>query len=139
MVHKSSILPGISQFLDSTVLSHYPPTAMKRIVAAGAIALFLKQNNNVVDTLLNHPLIGSLGVTTSDGMVNIDTIRDTFKPEISKAGFMRINFPMLGDVDFTVDDLDTLYNVITAIDRANSQTSVQAPTSSPNIGGLIGN
>ena len=40
MVHKTSIIPGLSQFLDNTVLSHYPPTSIKRIVAAGAIALY---------------------------------------------------------------------------------------------------
>jgi hypothetical protein len=134
MVHKSSVIPGLSQFLDSTVLSQYPPTSMKRIVAAGALALFLKQNSNVVDTILNNPMVSGLGVTNSSGMINLDLLRETFKSEIAKAGFMRINFPMLGDVDFTTEDLDALYNAIVSIDKTSYPSTASA---TPATGGLV--
>ena len=112
MVHKASIIPALSEFLDNAVLAQYPPTAMKRIVAAGAIALFLNQNSNMVDNIINNPLIAGLGVSTSDGLIDIDTLYDIYKKEIAKAGYMRVNFPLLGDVDFTVDDLTSLYNIL---------------------------
>jgi hypothetical protein len=134
MVHKSSIIPGLSQFLDTSVLSHYPPTSMKRIIAAGAIALYLQQNANIVDTLLNNELIKSLGVTTPDGMVNIDVLRNVYRNEISKAGFMRITFPILDNVDFTVDDVDTLYNIIMTIDNNQSAAPAQLPCAVNGVG-----
>jgi hypothetical protein len=34
MVHKTYILPGVSDFVDTAVLAQYPPTSIKRIVAA---------------------------------------------------------------------------------------------------------
>jgi hypothetical protein len=131
MVHKASIIPGLSQFLDETVLSHYPPTSMKRILAAGALALYLKQNTNIVDTILNNPLFASLKLSTPDGLINLEAVRDIYKSEIHKAGYMRVTFPMLGDVDFTADDLDRLYAIIMSIE---GQLSNQTPQM---YGGLI--
>ena len=134
MVHKSSIIPGLSNFIDKTVLSHYPPTSLKRIVAAGAIAIYLKQNSTIVDSILNNPLISTLGVTDDKGMVDLDSLRDAYKPEIEKAGFLRVHFPMLGDVDFVSADVDTLYNCITSIDPT---TSVVNSPSKPIANGVF--
>jgi hypothetical protein len=114
MIHKSYVIPGLSNFLDTAVLSHYAPTSIKRIVAAGAIALYLKQNNNIVDTIINNPMFEGLGVSNKDGMIDLDILRDVYKNEVNKAGYLRIHFPILGDVDFTSDDIDTLYKCITS-------------------------
>lgn len=122
MVHKSSILPGLSKFIDTTVLSQYPPTSLKRIIAAGVIAIYLKQNSSVIDNVVNNPLIGGLHVATPDGLINLDMIRDVYKAEIQKAGYMRIDIPMLGSVDFTPEDVDTLYRSIMAIESAIPNT-----------------
>lgn len=120
MVHKSSLIPGISKFIDENVLAHYPVTSMKRILMAGAVSLYLKQNEAIVDTLTSSPLIAGLGVTKDNGMLDLEPIRDTLKNEINKAGFMRISIPMVGDIDFTTEDVDALYRFIV---DANSQTS----------------
>lgn len=125
MVHKTDIIPGLSKFIDTTVLSHYAPTSMKRIVAAGALALYLQQNSGIVDMVISNPLFSGLGVATEDGLVNIELIRDVLKNEIKKVGFMRIRFPILGDVDFNADDMDTLYSSIVSI--SNPPTPITPP------------
>lgn len=125
MVHKTDIIPGLSKFIDITVLSHYAPTSMKRIVAAGALALYLQQNSGIVDMVISNPLFSGLGVATEDGLVNIELIRDVLKNEIKKVGFMRIRFPILGDVDFNADDIDTLYSTIVSI--SNPPTPITPP------------
>ena len=127
MVHKSSIIPGLSKFLDSAVLSQYPPTSLKRILAAGGMALYLQHNEHVVDNILNHPMISTLGVS-NNGMIDIDTLRDVLKTQVSKVGYMRVHIPILGDTDFTTEDIDSLYKAI---------ISIESPTSSitPNYGG----
>lgn len=112
MVHKSRIIPGVSQFIDNNILSHYPPTSMKRIICAGGVALYLNQGEALVDSILSHPMISGLGVVTPDGMVNVELLRDVLKKEISKAGYMRVTLPLMGDVDFTPEDVDILYGYI---------------------------
>jgi hypothetical protein len=112
MVHKSSVVPGLSRFIDESVLSHYPPTSMKRILMAGAVSLYLKQNEGLVDTLTSNPLFTALGVVDSSGMIDLDKIRDVLKTEIKKAGFVRLTVPFAGDIDFTLDDVDLLYRMI---------------------------
>jgi hypothetical protein len=118
MVHKTSIIPGLTKFIDNVILSHYSPTSMKRILAAGGISLYLKNNQSMIDDLANNPLVSGLGIVTEDGRVDLDAMRDVIKTEINKAGFMRVNVPIIGDVDFTSDDIDSLYRYI-----VNSDTS----------------
>jgi hypothetical protein len=121
MVHKSSFIPGLSRFIDESVLSHYPANSMKRILMAGAVSLYLKQNENIVDTLASNPLFSSLGVMRTDGNVNIESLRDALKSEISKAGYMRLSIPFIGNIDFTPEDVDTLYKFIVEADSNSSK------------------
>jgi hypothetical protein len=136
MVHKTNIIPGLSRFIDEAILAQYPPTSMKRILAAGGVSLYLKHNEGVVDSLLSNPLIASLGVVTPDGMVNIETLRDVYRAEISKAGYMRISFPIIGDIDFTPDDIDTLYKYIVNTNTPQVSSSLPTPTTVPHNGGI---
>jgi hypothetical protein len=124
MVHKSSIVPGISKFIDENVLAHYPATSMKRIMMAGAVSLYLKQNGGLVDTISSNPLFSSLGVVHDNGMIELEPLRDALKYEINKAGFMRLNIPLVGAIDFTPEDADALYKYII---EANT-TQVQSPS-----------
>jgi hypothetical protein len=126
-VHKSSLIPGISKFIDQNILSHYPPTSMKRVLMAGAVSLYLKQSEGMVDLLSSNPLFTSLGVASSEGMIDIDVVRDTLKQEISRAGFMRITVPFIGDIDFTPADVDTLHKLIAESDRTNHDQFISQP------------
>lgn len=124
VVHKSSLIPGFSRFIDENILAHYPATSMKRILMAGAVSLYLKQGEGLVDTMLSNPLITTLGVVRPDGMIDLENIRDAVKQEINKAGFMRASIPMVGDVDFTADDVDALYRfIVEANTQANTLTN----------------
>jgi hypothetical protein len=136
MIHKSSFIPGLSKFIDESILSHYPATSMKRILMAGGVSLYLKQNEGVVDSLLNNPLIKSLGVVKSDGSVDIEPLRDALKGEIKKAGFMRLSLPVIGDIDFTTEDVDTLYRLIIEADSTQTKPSFNASQTNMNNGGV---
>lgn len=124
MVHKTSIIPGLSRFIDESILVHYPPTSMKRILMASGISLYLKGNEGMIDSLISNPLFGALGVTSDDGMIDLERLRDTLKSEISKAGYMRMSFPVVGDIDFTPDDVDALYNYICQQEKELHQPKV---------------
>lgn len=138
MVHKSSLIPGISKFIDDNVLAHYPPTSMKRLLMAGAVSLYLKQNEGLVDALASNPLAAGLGIFSDDGLVDIDAVRNTLKTEINKAGFMRLNIPMVGSIDFTPEDVDTLYNDIVQSNAAiMSANPTQSITSNTQPGGVF--
>ena len=85
---------------------------------AGGISLYLKRNSDMIDQLLANPMFSGLGVSTPDGMIDVECLRDVLKEEIRKVGFMRITFPIVGDVDFTTDDVDTLYKYLTQIETS---------------------
>lgn len=133
MIHRSSIIPGFSKFIDENILAHYPATSMKRILMAGAISLYLKQGESLVDTLISNPLVTNLGIVKQDGMIDIDTVKETLKNEINKAGFMRVSVPMVGDIDFTPEDADALYKFILEANTMSTQSPI-AQTSVSNGG-----
>lgn len=124
MIHRSSIIPGFSKFIDENILAHYPATSMKRILMAGAISLYLKQGESLVDTLISNPLVTNLGIVKQDGMIDIDTVKETLKNEINKAGFMRVSVPMIGDIDFTPEDADALYKSILEANTMSTQSPI---------------
>jgi hypothetical protein len=137
MVHKSSVLPGLSKFIDESVLSHYPATSMKRILMAGAVSLYLKKNEGIVDTLTSNPLFSGIGVVHDNGMVELEPLRDTLKSEINKVGFMRLTLPMVGDIDFTTEDVDSLYKyIMEANTQATTTYTTPTPASVINNGGV---
>lgn len=137
MVHKSSLIPGLSKFIDESVLAHYAPTSMKRIVMAGAVSLYLKQNEGLVDSLTNSSLFTGLGVVNNNGMIDLDPIRDTLKTEIQKVGFMRLTIPLVGDIDFTTEDVDALYRYIVEANTQAVNNSITPPQISlVNNGGI---
>lgn len=129
MVHKSSLIPGLSKFIDENVLAHYPATSIKRIVMAGAVSLYLKKNEGLLETWIHNPLFTGLGIMHENGMVDIDCVRDTLKSEINKAGFMRVSIPFIGDIDFTADDADALHKYI--VESYTTATKLTIPSPQP--------
>jgi hypothetical protein len=137
MVHKSSLIPGLSKFIDENVLAHYPATSMKRILMAGGVSLYLKQNEGAVDTLTSNPLFKATGIVHDNGMIDIDSVKDALKREVAKAGFMRASFPMVGDIDFTTEDIDALYRfILEANTQTNSAMTTPALSTTNNVIGV---
>jgi hypothetical protein len=126
MVQRCSLIPGISKFIDENVLAQYPASSMKRILMAGAVSLYLKQNEGVVESMISNPLFTGLGVVKEGGLIDIEPVRDVLKAEINKAGFMRVSIPIIGDIDFTTEDVDALYK---SIIEANTQITKPLTTS----------
>lgn len=124
MVHKSSLIPGLSKFIDENILAQYSPNSMKRIMMAGAISLYLKQGESMVDTLTSNPLFTGLGVVHEGNMIDIDVLRDTLKAEVNKAGFVRLNIPFIGAIDFTSDDITALHKFIVEANTTQSHQSL---------------
>jgi hypothetical protein len=99
---------------------------------AGAVSIYLKKNEGIVDTIMNNPLISGLGVVKNDGMVDIELLRDALKGEINKAGFMRLTLPIIGDIDFTPDDVDTLYKFVVEAD-STTRPQIATPQAQTNM------
>ena len=134
MVQRCSLIPGISKFIDENVLAQYPVNSMKRILMAGAVSLYLKQNEGIVESMISNPLFTGLGVVKDDGLIDLDPVKDVLKSEINKAGFMRISIPVIGDIDFTPEDVDALYKSI-----VEANTQLTQPRTIPNQLPVINN
>lgn len=137
MVRKSSLIPGFSKFMDEAVLKQYSPNSPKRILAAGSLTLMLKYGEKLIDSVISSPLFMGMNVVGSDGMIDLEILRDVLKSEINKVGFMRVAFPIIGNVDFTPEDVDTLYNYIIEANTGKLSTPLPQQTTVMNNGGTI--
>jgi hypothetical protein len=136
MVHKSSLIPGLSKFIDENILAHYPPTSMKRILMAGAVSLYLKKGSTIIDSLMSNPIFTTLGVVDSNGMIDVETMREVLKQEVSKAGCIKLNIPFVGEIDFTSDDVESLYRLIKSAESDTTSNSIQNTQNSLINGGV---
>lgn len=112
MVHASSVIPGLSNFLDSVVLSQFPPTSPKRIISAGLLSLALKNADSFLEALMQSPMIKALGVVKENNLIDIDALKMVLREQISKVGVMRVTIPFIGNIDFTTEDVESLYRYI---------------------------
>ena len=92
----SEFVSKVSGLRKWAVAIALPPIAMK----AGSIAMD------------NKDMLVRAGYMTEDGMVDIDTIASKAKEVARTTGSVTENLPMLGDVTFTIDDIEALRNCI---------------------------
>lgn len=128
MVQRSSLIPGISKFIDENVLAQYPANSMKRILMAGAVSLYLKQNERAIESLISSPAFTGFGVVREGNLIDLDPVRDVLRSEINKAGFMRVSIPFVGNIDFTPEDVDAVYKAI-----VEANTNLAVPSANSNL------
>ena len=80
----------------------------KWVIGIGAGA-YLAQLDGVVNN--NKEMLEKLGVLLPDGTIDIDTAYRLIKDQAIKQGKVTQNIPMIGDVIFSVDDVETFYRI----------------------------
>lgn len=80
----------------------------KWVIGIGAGA-YLAQLDGVVNN--NKDMLEKLGVLLPDGTIDIETAYRLIKDQAIKQGKVTQNIPMIGDVIFSVDDVETFYRI----------------------------
>lgn len=97
---KEQFINGMVAYIDNEVIAKLPTSG--KIIAGAAVALAMK------GTLLNNASdIGQkLGVVNGDGMVDVDSLAECLRSSMQKYGVVQLNYPLIGQLTFTVEDID---------------------------------
>lgn len=107
MVPLEQFRRGIAAYADREIVDRLPYGSLKRVLIGSAVAIGLQRG---FDRMLADPAVLSLGIKTSDNMIDVDMLRDTLREQIPEQG-MRVNALGL-DMVFRPDDVDAVYHAI---------------------------
>lgn len=111
MVSIDQIQKGIASYLDAELMPKLPQTGLERILIGTGASLLVKRNINKLDMLRQNPIIAAMGIFDDEGNVDIETLRDEVKKQMTDEG-IKYEAPIIGTLTFHKSDIDTLYNHI---------------------------
>lgn len=114
MVSINQIEKGIASYLDAELMPKFPQTGLERVLIGTGVSLLVKKNVKRISELQQNPIVGAMGIFDGEGNVDLDMLRDEVKKNITTEG-IQVDAPMIGKLTFHKDDIDKLYNHITAI------------------------
>lgn len=114
MVNLQQIQSGIASYLDNELMPMLPQTGIERVLLGTGLSLLIKKNFNKINDLKEQPLVKAMGIFDEEGNVDLDTLRDEVKANMTNDG-IKVEVPMIGGLTFKKDDIDKLYTYITKI------------------------
>lgn len=103
MITKEKLKAGVSAYLDAEVVPKLP--GWRQFVFGAAAALMISN----AERWLAHPVVDALGIVKGD-MIDVDAAYREIRQRVN-APFI-VNVPGIGDMTFTPEDIDTLYQTI---------------------------
>lgn len=100
MVTQDRFINGINQYVSEEILPGIGGL-MKWGVALGAGAY--------AGNIINGGILKKLGYQTQDGMIDEDRLYQDMRNIVSVNGTVTQNLPFVGDVTFSMTDIDALY------------------------------
>lgn len=109
MVSVEKIQRGIARYIDAELL---PKAEGKdKWILTGISSLYLAKLPNIIQQVKNNPAVKLTGVISDDGMIDLESLINSVRPAARQSPAI-INIPFGGEIRFTEQDLNTIYNYI---------------------------
>lgn len=105
------VIEGLSKYIDSEIFPNL--NDLQEFASRVLLGRFLSNTANIKEMLINNGFIKTFGIIDSEGMIDVDTLINDIKRELSKKEKITLSVPMLGKMSFTTSDADVLYHTIT--------------------------
>ena len=99
---------GIASYIEKEIISKIQG-ARKWMVALSVPSLLVYLDEMIAK---NMNLLVKAGYMTEDSMVDVDRLYSELRTIASKTGTVTEHFPLIGDVMFSIDDIDSLRSCI---------------------------
>ena len=111
MVNTNQIKRGLANFVDAEIVNKIPGGTMKKTLVGTAMGLYIANMDKILSNALSNPFIAALGIVDEAGNVNIDSLADALKKNISDSG-VRVDLDFvgfhIGDMTLHRQDIDVL-------------------------------
>lgn len=111
MVSIDKIEQGMANYLDSELMPQLQKNGIEKVIVGTVASLLIRKTGALIEGYKDNGLVKMLGVMDENGNVDVDTLVEEVKKNISKEG-IKVNVPILGNITFHKDDIDKLYDYI---------------------------
>lgn len=109
MITRSQLEGGIARYIDREVLPRLPQSGIQKVVIGAFAAMLSKRIGVMVDELSKNKFAGMLGIVNSDGLIDIDLLRDSLKQSMGDEPLI-IEIPLVGEMIFRSGDIDVIHS-----------------------------
>lgn len=110
-VNANQITHGVANYFDNEIAPQID--GLKKWVARAAAASAASKVPELLDKYKD--VLSLAGVTADNGMIDLDKVRDLFLEQARATGAVRQVFPMIGAINFTEHDIESLYRHISEV------------------------
>lgn len=111
MVSVDKIEKGIANYLDAEFMPQLQSNGVEKVIIGTAVSLFIRRSGVIIGGYKDNKVVKMLGIMDDDGNVDVETLAEELKKNISKEGFT-IDIPILGILTFHKEDVDKLCDYI---------------------------
>jgi hypothetical protein len=104
------VLNGIIKYLNNEIYSGM--NDWQEMLARIAVSRMVGNGDNLKHTLMNNAFIKTFAIMDENGIVDVDSLLNDIKNQISQKEKLTISLPMFGKFTFTAADVDKLYRTI---------------------------
>ena len=109
-VSVSQIERGLLQYIDEEFVQKME--GLTKWLIIGAVEVGTAKAQHIANTIVHHPMVKAVDLVDENGMIDLDMLYEAMMRAANKTGAVVQNFPLIGAVTFTHDDIEKLRNRI---------------------------
>lgn len=113
MVSVDKIEQGVADYLDAELMPQIKGDGFEKVVVGTATSLLIRRSGKIIEGYKDNKFVKMLGIMDDEGNVDVETLKDELKKNISKDG-VKVDIPVIGTLTFHKEDVDKLYGYIMA-------------------------
>ena len=108
----AQVQAGILDYIDKEFVEKLD--GLRKWAVLSAVGVYTGKSSAVADQILNHPIAKMMDLVDDKGMIDVDAVHTAMIKAAEKTGVVHQNIPLLGQVTFSKEDIETLYRCIMA-------------------------
>lgn len=109
-MHFDRVVNGIIKYIDREI--YVGMNDWQEMLARIAVSRVIGNKDHLRDSLIANPFVKTFGIIDGEGNVDVDSLMNDLKEQISQKGKIEIAIPMFGKFTFNSNDVDKLYRTI---------------------------
>lgn len=111
MVSIDKIEKGVANYLDAELMPQLQSNGIEKVIIGTAASLLIRKSGDIITGYKDNKLVKMLGIMDDNGNVDVETLAEELKKNISKDGFT-VDIPIIGTLTFHKEDVDKLCDYI---------------------------
>ncbi len=114
------VIEGLSKYISDEL---YPDmNDWQEFMARVVVGRILNNQDQIRDIISSNGFIRTFGIIDKDGNVDVETLAEDIKREISRKEKITLEIPMFGKITFRPSDIDVIHKKIAGEVNSNNES-----------------